>query len=25
MLIDEGDKWIDTAKDDLPVPPPPMD
>jgi uncharacterized protein len=25
MLIDEGDKWIDTAKEDLPVPPPPMD
>jgi hypothetical protein len=25
MLIDEGDKWIDTAKDDLPIPPPPMD
>jgi hypothetical protein len=22
MLIDEGDKWIDTKKDDLPVPPP---
>ena len=22
MLIDEGDKWIDTAVDDLPVPPP---
>jgi hypothetical protein len=24
MLIDEGDKWVDTAEDDLPVPPPPM-
>ena len=22
MLIDEGDKWIDTAREDLPVPPP---
>lgn len=22
MLIDEGTKWMDTAKDDLPVPPP---
>jgi uncharacterized protein YbaR (Trm112 family) len=22
MLIDEGDKWIDTAEEDLPVPPP---
>jgi len=22
MLIDEGDKWINTAIDDLPVPPP---
>ena len=22
MLIDEGDKWVDTAKADLPVPPP---
>ena len=22
MLIDEGDKWINTALDDLPVPPP---
>lgn len=22
MLIDEGDKWVDTAKDALPVPPP---
>lgn len=22
MLIDEGDKWADTAKEDLPVPPP---
>ena len=22
MLIDEGDKWIETAKDALPVPPP---
>ncbi len=24
MLIDEGDKWVDTGKADLPVPPPPM-
>jgi uncharacterized protein YbaR (Trm112 family) len=24
MLIDEGDKWVATTKDDLPVPPPPM-
>lgn len=22
MLIDEGDKWVDTAVEDLPVPPP---
>ena len=22
MLIDEGSKWIETSKDDLPVPPP---
>lgn len=22
MLIEEGDKWIQTQKDDLPVPPP---
>jgi uncharacterized protein YbaR (Trm112 family) len=22
MLIDEGDKWIDTAEEDLPIPPP---
>ncbi|MCH7588477.1 MAG: Trm112 family protein [Chloroflexi bacterium] len=22
MLIDEGDKWIDTDEEDLPVPPP---
>jgi uncharacterized protein YbaR (Trm112 family) len=22
MLIDEGDKWVDTPIDDLPVPPP---
>ncbi len=22
MLIDEGDKWVDTAKEDLPVPAP---
>jgi hypothetical protein len=22
MLIDEGDKWIDTPVEDLPVPPP---
>lgn len=22
MLIDEGDKWVDVNKDDLPVPPP---
>ncbi len=25
MLIDEGDKWIETSEEDLPVPPPPMD
>ena len=25
MLIDEGDKWIDTNIEDLPVPPPPLD
>ncbi|MAT45516.1 MAG: hypothetical protein CL609_24570 [Anaerolineaceae bacterium] len=25
MLIDEGDKWVNTAQTDLPVPPPPMD
>lgn len=23
MLIDEGDKWVQTAVDSLPVPPPP--
>ncbi len=22
MLIDEGDKWVETAKEDLPIPPP---
>jgi hypothetical protein len=22
MLIDTGDKWVDTAAEDLPVPPP---
>lgn len=22
MLIDEGDKWVDTPEDQLPVPPP---
>jgi uncharacterized protein YbaR (Trm112 family) len=22
MLLDEGDKWIDTKKADLPIPPP---
>ncbi len=22
MLIDEGDKWVETSKEDLPVPPP---
>jgi len=22
MLIDEGDKWVETAVEDLPVPPP---
>jgi len=22
MLIDEGDKWINTAEEDLPIPPP---
>jgi uncharacterized protein len=25
MLIDEGDKWVDTANEDLPVPPPKPD
>lgn len=24
MLIDEGDKWVNTKIEDLPVPPPPM-
>jgi len=24
MLIDEGDKWIEVKKEDLPVPPPPL-
>lgn len=24
MLIEEGDKWIQTAVEDLPVPPPPL-
>ena len=24
MLIDEGDKWVETAMEDLPVPPPEM-
>jgi len=24
MLIDEGDKWVDVAEKDLPVPPPAM-
>lgn len=24
MLIDEGDKWIETKVDELPVPPPPV-
>ena len=24
MLIDEGDKWVSTMKEDLPIPPPPM-
>ena len=24
MLIDEGDKWIETDKVDLPIPPPPI-
>ncbi|MDD5468503.1 MAG: Trm112 family protein [Anaerolineales bacterium] len=23
MLIDEGDKWVAVAKEDLPIPPPP--
>lgn len=23
MLIDEGDKWINVRKEDLPIPPPP--
>ena len=22
MLLDEGDKWVETAKEDLPIPPP---
>ncbi len=25
MLIEEGDKWVKTAVDDLPVPPPAID
>ncbi len=25
MLIDEGEKWMDASKEDLPVPPPSMD
>jgi uncharacterized protein YbaR (Trm112 family) len=25
MLIEEGDKWVNTAAEALPVPPPPMD
>lgn len=25
MLIDEGDKWVNIAKSDLPVPPPKID
>ncbi len=25
MLIDEGDKWINTVTEDLPVPPPPVE
>lgn len=24
MLIDEGDKWIETEKEALPIPPPPL-
>jgi uncharacterized protein YbaR (Trm112 family) len=24
MLIDEGDKWVQTRVEDLPVPPPPI-
>ena len=24
MLIEEGDKWVSTAREDLPVPPPEM-
>jgi uncharacterized protein len=24
MLIEEGDKWVNTPQDQLPVPPPPM-
>ncbi len=24
MLVDEGSKWIDTAEDALPIPPPPL-
>jgi uncharacterized protein len=25
MLVDEGERWKDTAEDDLPVPPPPAE
>lgn len=25
MLIDEGEKWQSTQKEDLPIPPPPLD
>lgn len=25
MLISEGDKWVSTAQDELPVPPPALD
>ena len=25
MLIEEGDKWVDKSREELPVPPPAMD
>jgi uncharacterized protein len=25
MLVDEGEKWKETAEDDLPIPPPPAE
>ena len=24
MLIEQGDKWVNTSEEDLPIPPPPM-